>query len=242
MRGHEPFNKDIDSNGRYIYTGVSARKSSVVANLLQSEMIHTQVKSLKCSSLLDLGCGDGTYTYEFLKFDNLIIVGLDPAEKAISYAAEKYRNEERLSFISSSIQEIIKSKQRFDLVVLRGVLHHCENPEQVINDASGVTDNILILEPNGMNPIMKIIEKVSPYHRAHSEKSFTKRKITGWLQSSGFEVVKFDLGILVPYFFPTRLIPLMIWLEPKVKKIPIIKKFLLGSQVFFATKKTTISM
>lgn len=236
MCGHEPFNKDIDANGRYIYTGETARKSAIVANALQSKMVHQQIELVSCNTLLDLGCGDGTYTHEFLKFPNLRVVGLDPAEKAIAYASQKYGSEERSTFISSPIQELISSKQRFDLVVLRGVLHHCENPAGVVLDASKVTNSILTLEPNGLNPIMKIIEKVSPYHRAHSEKSFTKRKITSWLESADFELVNYDLGILVPYFFPSRLIPFMIWLEPKIKRISIIKKFLLGSQALLAVK------
>lgn len=236
MRGHEPFNKDIDENGTYIYTGDTARKSARVANSLQSQMVHQQIEELSCKTLLDLGCGDGTYTYEFLKFANLRVVGLDPAEKAIAYASQKYRGEERLSFSSLSIQELVSSNQSFDLVVLRGVLHHCDNPASVVLDASKITDSILILEPNGLNPIMKIIEKISPYHRAHSEKSFTKRKITSWLKSAGFELVNYDLGILVPYFFPTKIIPLMLWLEPIVKRIPVVKKFLLGSQILLAVK------
>jgi 2-polyprenyl-3-methyl-5-hydroxy-6-metoxy-1,4-benzoquinol methylase len=236
MRGHEPFNKDIDANGRYIYTGETARKSAIVANTLQSKMVHQQIESLSCNSLLDLGCGDGTYTHEFLKFPNLKIVGLDPADKAIAYASQKYGDEDRLRFISSSIQELISSKKRFDLVVLRGVLHHCDDPEGVVYEASKVTNFILILEPNGLNPIMKIIEKLSPYHRAHSEKSFTKRRIASWLESADFELISYDLGILVPYFFPSKLIPLMVWLEPIIKRMPIIKKFLLGTQVLLAGK------
>jgi hypothetical protein len=71
MRGHEPFNEDIDANDRYIYTGETARKSAIVANALQSKMVHQQIESLSCNSLLDIECGDGTYTHEFLKFPNL---------------------------------------------------------------------------------------------------------------------------------------------------------------------------
>jgi 2-polyprenyl-3-methyl-5-hydroxy-6-metoxy-1,4-benzoquinol methylase len=237
MKGHEPFNYDVDNNGRYVYTGPKARKSAIVANNRQSEILHSLMSGKQPKSILDLGCGDGTFTSEFLNFPNVKIVGMDPAEKAIKFASERYALEDRISFTTTPAKDLISDGQFFDLVVLRGVLHHCEDPEDVINQASRLSSAVLILEPNGLNPIMKIIEKLSPYHRAHSEKSFTRAKIRSWLVGSGLEIERFELGVLVPYFFPTFLVGFMSSLDPIVAKIPLVGRVLFGTQVILASKK-----
>jgi 2-polyprenyl-3-methyl-5-hydroxy-6-metoxy-1,4-benzoquinol methylase len=237
VKGHEPFNYDVDKNGRYIYTGPQARKSAVVANSRQSEILHSLMVESKFHSILDLGCGDGTFTAEFLKFPDVKVVGMDPADKAIRFASAKYSSEPRISFTSMPAEGLIREGQFFDLVVLRGVLHHCEDPKEVIKQASLLSNSILVLEPNGLNPIMKIIEKVSPYHRAHSERSFTKAKIRNWLVGNGFEIEKFKLGVLVPYFFPTFLVGFVTSLEPLIDKIPLVGRVLFGTQVILASKK-----
>jgi len=237
MKGHEPFNYDVDKNGRYVYTGPQARRSAIVANSRQSEILHSLMSEGKYEKILDLGCGDGTFTAEFLKFPDVKIVGMDPADKAIKFASEKYMSEPRISFTSMPAERLIRDGQFFDLVVLRGVLHHCENPKDVINQASRLSNSVLILEPNGLNPIMKIIEKVSPYHRAHSERSFTKASIRSWLLVNEMEIVGFKLGVLVPYFFPTFLVGFMESLEPKVSKIPLVGRVLFGTQVILASKR-----
>jgi hypothetical protein len=66
MKGHEPFNYDVDVNGRYLYTGPKARKSALVANSRQSSMIYSIIAGRQIFTILDLGCGDGTFTSEFL--------------------------------------------------------------------------------------------------------------------------------------------------------------------------------
>lgn len=236
MRGHIPFNEDVETNGRYIYTGNDARKSSIVANKLQTDMLHREISGYEFSSILDVGCGDGTYTAEFLRFKDIKILGLDPAVKAITFALNNWGHEDRLSFTSLPMASLIENGEFFDLVVLRGVLHHCENPLQVLHEASCLSNTIVILEPNGWNPILKIIEKVSPYHRAHSEKSFTRKKITSWLKTCGFEVEIFSLGVLVPFFFPSNLIPLMLKAESILHKVPKLGKCLFGTQVLLAKK------
>jgi 2-polyprenyl-3-methyl-5-hydroxy-6-metoxy-1,4-benzoquinol methylase len=237
MKGHEPFNYDVDTNGRYVYTGPEARKSAIVANSRQSEILHSFLLEKHFDSILDLGCGDGTFTSEFLKYPKVRILGMDPADRAIKFASEKFASEPRIKFTSMSAKDLIREGHFFDLVIMRGVLHHCLDPADVINQASQLSHHLLILEPNGLNPIMKVIERLSPYHRAHSEKSFTKAKIGSWLGGSGMEIDIFKYGVLVPYFFPTFMVNFMSSLEPLVAKIPLIGRILFGTQVILATKK-----
>jgi 2-polyprenyl-3-methyl-5-hydroxy-6-metoxy-1,4-benzoquinol methylase len=136
MKGHEPFNYDVDTNGRYVYTGPEARKSAIVANSRQSEVLHSLLLEKHFESILDLGCGDGTFTSEFLKYPKIRILGMDPADRAIKFASEKFATEPRIQFTSKSAVDLIREGYFFDLVIMRGVLHHCIDPADVINQAS----------------------------------------------------------------------------------------------------------
>lgn len=235
MRGPKPFEGDILKLGRYAYTGSGARPSAVYANLRQSKMVRLALEEFRPTSILDIGCGDGTYTAEFLEIEYVqSILGIDLNKSAISVAKKQFVGDSRLIFDSASVQEVAKVGKKFDVVVLRGVLHHLENPEQMISLISSISTQVVILEPNGWNPILKIIEKVNPYHRAHGERSFTSLKLQKWLRSVGFQIESLDFAILVPYFFPTFLISIFNNLERIVLKTPYINRLLLGTQVISA--------
>jgi hypothetical protein len=44
--------------------------------------------------------------------------------------------------------------------------------EKAIQIICNIADEIIVAEPNGYNPVLKIMEKVSPYHIQHEEKSY----------------------------------------------------------------------
>ncbi len=46
-----------------------------------------------------------------------------------------------------------------DVAVLRGVLHHLDRPEAAIAHLAKQFKAVMILELNGYNPVMKLIEK-----------------------------------------------------------------------------------
>lgn len=49
-------------------------------------------------------------------------------------------------------------------------------PAKAIYAARSWADAMLIIEPNGTNPVLKIIGKASKYHREHGERSFQSKK------------------------------------------------------------------
>lgn len=236
MKGEIPFNSDIDKYGKYVYTGPEARPSSVYANMRQSELIHTEVRRMHAKRIFDYGCGDGSYTIELIEIPGVQkVVGYDPAEKAIEIANTRQSEDSNVVFFDK-LEKVQELSTQFDLVIFRGVLHHCLDPQYEIKLASSFADTIIVLEPNGINPILKVIEKLSPYHRAHSERSFTWMRIESWLVNVGFVPQGRKVDLLVPFFFPTSLIGVMKFMEPFVKKIPYFKWLLLGTQVITAKR------
>src|SRR3990167_4309878 len=97
------YNQDIKKLGRYEYTG-DDRYSTVTAGRKQSEEILKSIRSLKLKKpykILDVGSGDGTYTFElYEKLNPKLIVGFDYAEEGIRIAKKKIRKKDakRINF------------------------------------------------------------------------------------------------------------------------------------------------
>src|SRR5471030_2119754 len=78
------FSADAASGG-YIYTR-PGRLSSELSNSSMGLAISGALP-LAGKRVVDLGCGDGTYTLEFVQRDQAAyVLGVDPAAKAIAHA------------------------------------------------------------------------------------------------------------------------------------------------------------
>lgn len=80
------FNRDVNEMGSYAYT--TDRLSSNEANLRLTTSIR-DIYDFSGKKVLDIGCGDGSYTLEFCELGVKKIVGIDPADKAIDAATDK---------------------------------------------------------------------------------------------------------------------------------------------------------
>ena len=168
------FDNDVLITGSYAYT--AEKLSAKLANKRISESI---AKSYEFSGkrVLDLGCGDGTYTLEFPSLGALEVLGIDPAATAIDAANRKSLGAGLNEIVHFEVGNIYELKEQigdriFDCVVLRGVLHHLPDPKKAVDCISSLANTVIILEPNGFNPILKLLEIFSSYHKEHEEKSF----------------------------------------------------------------------
>jgi ubiquinone/menaquinone biosynthesis C-methylase UbiE len=217
------FNRDAESNDGYQYT-TNAPYSSKVANQRMTdatvECIGPHVKTI-----LDLGCGDGAYTASLKKlFPQIRFVGVDAAAKAIAGAQAKYPD---VDFkVANALDYSTFPQERFDLAIARGVLHHVPDAKVALQNLMRCADEVLIIEPNGNNPVLKVIEVVSPYHREHEEQSFSARALTAWTKSAGGEVVSLSYVGFVPFFFPTLPAKVIHGLQPMLEKVPVVREVL----------------
>ena len=230
------FDDDVRQTGSYAYT--SDRLSSRLANAAISRAV-AEANDWKGKRVLDIGCGDGTYTLEFPGLGVAEVVGIDPTEVAIEAGQAKARNAGltgEIRFEVGNIYELgsLLDEGRFDCIVLRGVLHHLPDAERAIAALSGFKGTIVILEPNGYNPVLKILEKVSRYHIEHEERSFSPRSIRAWLTGSGFHDVSSRVINLVPYFCPDWMAKGLKLIEPVIESLPVIRSFSCGQVVIVA--------
>jgi len=233
-QGHQPFDRDIERTGTYQYTDGSLF-SARIANERYTRMILAAA-DFAGRSVVDVGCGDGTYTAELAERSGAAsVLGVDLSLKAVERAQEIYADlSPKVVFACGSSGALIEAKRRFDVAVYRGVIHHVADPRTEIRCALALAKTVIILEPNGLNLLMKIVEKTSPYHRQHHERSFSPHAIGRWVSAGGGHVRSIRFFGLVPYFCPAAMARMGRLFEPVVEALPCVRAICCGQYVVVA--------
>lgn len=231
----EVFNQDAAHRGGYVYT-TNARLSSRMANrrLTDAGLAAADFRGKK---VLDIGCGDGTYTIELFDLGQpASIHGIDPAAEAVEIARHK-AGDRPVTFSVESAYELPYEADRFDIAYLRGVLHHMDRPEEALREALRVASTLVVIEPNGNSPILKLIERTSRYHIEHLEKSYSSHSLNRWIGALGGEVTRRQWAGLVPMFCPDWMARTLKVVEPVVERLPFINAVGCAVYVFAATRR-----
>lgn len=219
----DPFDRDAADNQGYLYT-TNIRLSSQLATQRTTDTI-LGMERFEGRSVLDIGCGDGYYTCQFWDHGHPSkLIGIDMAENAIARANER-KGERPIAFEVGDAHNLPYPDNSFDLILIQSILHHDYDPAGIIREAFRVAPEILIHEPNGNNPGLKIIERVSPYHREHGEKSYSLQRMTRWVEQSNGRVTSHKFAGFVPMFSPDWLAKLMKKAEFIVEGVPLLNRF-----------------
>ena len=231
-----PFDLDIEQKGRYQYSDDS-RFSTRIAMERYTRMILSST-DFKGKSVLDVGSGDGTSTAELAILSKAAyVLGVEPSSKAVQRADSVYKDElPHLHFICGVSEMLLDKPERFDIAVYRGVIHHVADPAQELQNALTLARKVVILEPNGQNPLMKLVEKIVPYHRKHKERSYSMTTISRWISFHGGIVVMRRFFGLVPLFSPRIIACIGRWMEPFVERIPVVSRFCCGQYIVVASR------
>lgn len=229
------FSRDVSEGGFYAYTG--ERLSSQLANERISKGVN-HIYPVQGKKILDIGCGDGTYSLELFAHGAASVLGIDPSTKAIEAATAKAQSAgvvEHVSFQPGNIYDLALT-ETFDCMVLRGVLHHLPDAAKALQAIAPFASALVIVEPNGTNPVLKVIEKTSTYHKEHEEQSFLYPTIKTWLIHAGFTSIDHCYINLVPYFCPDWMAKLCKKVEPLVEAVPFVRNIACGQYMILAQK------
>jgi SAM-dependent methyltransferase len=216
VASHDAFDRDVRDNRGYLYT-TNARRSSVVANERLTTLTCDMV-ALAGRRVIDVGCGDGTYAHAlFVRTRPACLVGVDAAAAAVAVARERY-GAEALRFEVHDVHAMPYAPHSFDVAVVRGLLHHLDDPRRALTAIARLAGEVLVIEPNGYNPVLKVIERVSRYHRAHGERSYAPARLRGWIRGLGGVVERERYAGLVPFFCPDWMVGGLKRLEPWVER------------------------
>jgi SAM-dependent methyltransferase len=223
-----PFNHDAAQNNGYLYS-TNASLSSQLANQRLTD-ITLQALPVTGKTILDIGCGDGVYTRAIDHYGKpkFTIAG-DVAEQAVRIG---YKNSagHPIHYMINSAYDLPFAAKSFEIAILRGVLHHMVHPKQALREALRVAETIWVIEPNGYNPGLKLLEKFSAYHLAHGEKSYAPHQLDQWVEQLNGQITSRRWAGFVPMFCPAWLARLMKTLEPIVEHTPLLRK--IGSAVY----------
>jgi ubiquinone/menaquinone biosynthesis C-methylase UbiE len=226
----DAFNRDVASNEGYLYTR-NARLSSALANRRLTKAILSST-DFRGKSVLDVGCGDGTYTMELYERGKPSRVhGVDHAEQAVK-SAQGRSTSAAVTFEVCSAESLTMADGSFDIAHLRGVLHHLDRPFAALREAMRVARTVVVMEPNGYNPVLKLLERVSRYHIEHQERSFFPTMFHRWARELGGTVRSPVFIGLVPFFCPDPMARVLSAIEPTAERIPGVRSLCCGSHVF----------
>lgn len=107
--------------------------------------------SRKASSVVDLGCGEGTRLFGLVNSRKIKALGIDISPKAIEIARRQYP---QIKFLCADLEEL-KLNEKFDVVYSAFVLEHLTHPEKLINQAIDIISKnglIFLMCPNFGSP------------------------------------------------------------------------------------------
>lgn len=173
----------------------------VVEAYVQAKLKHIS-KSIcldEQTSLLDVGCGNGFFTYYFDQ--RCKTTGVDFSQKMVDI--NPVENVQQMDAADLQFED-----RSFDVVFCHALLHHVEDPDRVVQEMVRVSRrHVVILEPNRNNPLMFLFCLLSPAEREAMR--FSLGYVRRLAERNGVAVRRaFSHGIVVTNKLPTALLPL----------------------------------
>ena len=169
-------------------------------------LLRKYVAINKETTLLDVGCGNGFFTYHFEQICDA--TGIDYSEKLIALNPAKKKmvmDANNLEFEDNS----------FDIVFANALLHHVDNTNRVIQEMKRVSKKyVVIFDANRNNPLLFLFSLLVKEERKALR--FSKRYLIRRVENNGLRVIKsFSYGLAFPNKTPSCCLPLMKWLNFK---------------------------
>jgi ubiquinone/menaquinone biosynthesis C-methylase UbiE len=158
----------------------------------------------KNRSLLDIGCGNGFFTYYFKNYYHT--VALDFSEFMLK------KNSSPLK-VCGSANKLPFRDNSFDITFCSNLLHHIENPQEAVSEMKRVSSKYVVLsEPNRNNPLMFMFGLLKKIERGTLKFSlgYMKKLVEG----DGLHLLSAsNLGIILPNKTPEIILPIIKKLE-----------------------------
>ena len=143
-------------------------------------------ENLKNKTVLDIGTADGFYSFlcesrgakKVVAVDWLEFPGFTAAHKILNSNVEFWKlivDESNFGFtdLKSKIGTIDKIKEKFDIILLFGVLYHLPNPVMLLKTLANITHKMLLISGH-------VIDSKEPAMYYYPEGSLTPNDTTNW--------------------------------------------------------------
>ena len=170
------------------------------------DIIRHYVNITNQTRLLDVGCGNGFFTFYFDKICD--VCGVDYSEKMLQMNPVK-------NILPMDANNLEFEDNSFDVIFCHALLHHVKNVDRVLQEMRRVSKKyIIILEPNRNNPLMFLFSLVVKEERKALK--FSLSYLKNIAIKNGLSIVaSFSYGMIVPNKTPTFFLPLAKWFNFK---------------------------
>lgn len=171
------------------------------------ETIFSKIKLDKSKSILDIGCGPGTFL-SMMDGKYKLAYGIDIAKKQVGFAKKNFRGK-NLFWKAAELKDMGFKKRTFDYVFMIELIEHLEHDEMKklikrIKPLLKKSGYLIITTPNYVSPwpiiemVLNRVSKVS-YEEQHITK-FTKKRLKNLLNDSGFNIKSVETFYLISPF------------------------------------------
>lgn len=164
------------------------------------QLIKRYVEFRQDTRLLDVGCGNGFFTFYFDQICDA--TGVDFSEKML--ALNPVSKKQQMDAAALRFDD-----NTFDIVFCHALLHHVEDIDRVLSEMRRVSKkNVVVLEPNILNPLMFLFSALKKEERGALK--FSLPYLRSKIEQNGLAVVtSFSYGMIVPNKTPAFLLPVM---------------------------------
>lgn len=165
-------------------------------------------QGLTGARVLDTGCWDGFYGFQFLKHGAAFVKGVDLRQEAIRRAnlIKTYYNYTNCDFEVNNIQFMRPGLESFDITLMYGILYHLSAPIDVIKHLGDMTGSMLLLSTYaapGPEAVLKLKWENTEKDSTGFQELITtpsERAVVEMLHFAGFDLILRDY----PYPFYER--------------------------------------
>jgi len=170
------------------------------ASQFKLELIEGLIE--KDSSVLDMGCGDGTLLYRLTQSKNISGHGLELSETGVKITREKNLSVEQANLSDENLE----IQGNYDYIISSEVIEHLPKPEELMRKVKGKFNKYLIISiPNTgfLGERLRLLFGKTPkqwvYHPSEHLRFWTVSDFTFWVEQLGLEVEKY-YGLLDEYY------------------------------------------
>lgn len=161
----------------------------------QTAMNH--LKAIGATSLLDIGCADGSFCFFCLK-EGIVknTIGIDPWAEGIDWATEySLRMDLNAHFIQGIFEDIKIGEYNFDAIHLGEILEHVIDPVVILRSLRRHhPKGIVITVPTERPPVTEEEKKILTDGRiAEHVRLITPELLLTFCKNSGFEIIRSDV-------------------------------------------------
>jgi len=151
--------------------------------------------------ILDVGCGNGYYTYHFDRITPYAI-GVDYSPSMLAINPCKNKN-------LGDVYKLPFKNDSFDIVFESALLHHLSDVDRAVKEMKRVSKKyIILIEPNRTNPLMFLFALIRKEEK--EARKFSLRLMENMVEKVGLKVIiARGIGAILPNKTPAFLLPLL---------------------------------